>query len=50
MKPGDLVNIPAHKKHQVEWTTAGRSNDLVGGVSWEGELTCSIKSPFQSAG
>jgi cupin 2 domain-containing protein len=21
MKPGDFVNIPAHKKHLVEWTT-----------------------------
>jgi len=21
MKPGDCVNIPAHKRHRVEWTT-----------------------------
>ena len=21
MKPGDFMNIPAHKKHRVEWTT-----------------------------
>ena len=21
MKPGDFVNIPAHQKHRVEWTT-----------------------------
>jgi cupin 2 domain-containing protein len=21
MQPGDFVNIPAHKKHRVEWTT-----------------------------
>jgi cupin 2 domain-containing protein len=21
IKPGDFVNIPAHKKHRVEWTT-----------------------------
>ena len=21
MKAGDFINIPAHKKHQVEWTT-----------------------------
>ena len=21
MEPGDFVNIPAHKKHRVEWTT-----------------------------
>ncbi len=21
MKPGDFANIPAHKKHRVEWTT-----------------------------
>ena len=21
MKPSDFVNIPAHKKHRVEWTT-----------------------------
>ncbi|MEK6765024.1 MAG: phosphoribosylaminoimidazole carboxylase, partial [Planctomycetota bacterium] len=20
MKPGDYINIPAHKKHRVEWT------------------------------
>lgn len=23
MKPGDFVNIPAHKKHRVGWTTPG---------------------------
>ena len=23
MKPGDFVNIPAHRKHRVEWTTPG---------------------------
>jgi cupin 2 domain-containing protein len=22
MLPGDFVNIPAHKRHRVEWTTA----------------------------
>ncbi len=22
LKPGDFVNIPAHKKHRVEWTTS----------------------------
>jgi cupin 2 domain-containing protein len=21
MKPGEFVNIPAHKKHRIEWTT-----------------------------
>ena len=21
MKPGDYINIPAHRKHRVEWTT-----------------------------
>jgi len=21
MRPGDFVNIPAHKRHRVEWTT-----------------------------
>jgi cupin 2 domain-containing protein len=21
LKPGDYVNIPAHQKHRVEWTT-----------------------------
>lgn len=21
MKPGDWINIPAHKRHRVEWTT-----------------------------
>ena len=21
MRPGDFVNIPAHKKHRVDWTT-----------------------------
>jgi cupin 2 domain-containing protein len=24
MKPGDFLNIPAHKKHQVAWTTPDR--------------------------
>jgi cupin 2 domain-containing protein len=23
MNPGDFINIPAHKKHRVEWTTPG---------------------------
>jgi cupin 2 domain-containing protein len=23
MKTGDFVNIPAHQKHRVEWTTPG---------------------------
>jgi cupin 2 domain-containing protein len=22
MKPGDFINIPAHQKHRVEWTTS----------------------------
>ena len=22
MMPGDFINIPAHKKHRVEWTTS----------------------------
>ena len=22
MTPGDFINIPAHKRHRVEWTTA----------------------------
>ena len=21
MRPGDFINIPAHRKHRVEWTT-----------------------------
>ena len=21
MKPGDFINVPAHKRHRVEWTT-----------------------------
>ena len=21
MKPGDFINIPAHKRHRIEWTT-----------------------------
>ena len=23
LSPGDFVNIPAHRKHRVEWTTKG---------------------------
>jgi cupin 2 domain-containing protein len=23
MKPGDFLNIPAHRRHRVEWTTPG---------------------------
>jgi hypothetical protein len=22
MKPGDFTNIPAHRKHRVDWTTS----------------------------
>jgi cupin 2 domain-containing protein len=25
MRPGDFVNIPAHKKHRVEWSTPDES-------------------------
>lgn len=25
MRPGDYLNIPAHRKHRVEWTTPGES-------------------------
>jgi len=25
MKPGDFVNIPAHRRHRVEWTTPDES-------------------------
>jgi cupin 2 domain-containing protein len=25
LKPGDCVNIPAHRKHRVEWTTPDES-------------------------
>jgi cupin 2 domain-containing protein len=25
LKPGDRINIPAHQKHHVEWTTPGES-------------------------
>jgi len=25
MKPGDCVNIPAHRRHRVEWTTPTES-------------------------
>jgi cupin 2 domain-containing protein len=25
MTPGDFFNIPAHKKHRVEWTKADES-------------------------
>ena len=24
LKPGDFINIPARKKHRVEWTTPGK--------------------------
>jgi cupin 2 domain-containing protein len=24
MRPGDFINIPAHKKHRVEWTTPNK--------------------------
>jgi cupin 2 domain-containing protein len=23
LKPGDFLNIPAHRKHRVEWTSPG---------------------------
>ncbi len=25
MQPGDFINIPAHKRHRVEWTTPDES-------------------------
>jgi cupin 2 domain-containing protein len=25
LKPGDFVNIPAHRKHRVDWTTPGEA-------------------------
>ena len=28
LKPGDFLNIPAHKRHRVEWTTADEPTDL----------------------
>jgi cupin 2 domain-containing protein len=29
MKPGDIVKIPADKKHRVEWTTADEPTFLL---------------------
>ena len=26
MQPGDYINIPAHRKHRVEWTTPDEAN------------------------
>ena len=31
MLPGDFVDIPAHTKHRVEWTTP---DDLAGRIFW----------------
>ena len=30
MKPGDFVNIPAFKKHRVDWTTPGEPTIWLG--------------------
>ena len=29
MKPGDLVNIPAHTRHRVDWTTSDEPTVVV---------------------
>ena len=36
MKPGDFVNIPAHKRHRVEWTTPDEPTVWLA-VHYEGE-------------
>lgn len=33
MKPGDYVNIPAHRRHRVEWTTPDEPT-ICGGALW----------------
>jgi cupin 2 domain-containing protein len=30
MKPGDFINIPAHRKHRVEWTTPDKPTVWLG--------------------
>jgi cupin 2 domain-containing protein len=38
MKPGDCINIPAHKKHRVDWTTSEELTIWLG-VRYGGEAT-----------
>ena len=40
MKPGDYVNIPAHKKHRVEWTDANEETIWLA-VHYQNE-TCEV--------
>ncbi|MCE9546384.1 MAG: cupin domain-containing protein [Planctomycetia bacterium] len=30
LKPGDYINIPAHRRHRVEWTDPGQSTVWLG--------------------
>ena len=34
MKLGDFINIPAFRKHRVDWTTPDRADRLAGGALW----------------
>jgi cupin 2 domain-containing protein len=35
MKPGDFINIPAHKRHRVEWTTPDEPTIWLAVHYWE---------------
>ena len=41
MKPGDFLNIPAHKRHRVEWTTPDEPTIWLA-VHYEGEGNCGL--------
>jgi cupin 2 domain-containing protein len=38
MKPGDFMNIPAHQRHRVEWTTQHEPTVWLA-VHYDGKLT-----------
>jgi hypothetical protein len=38
MKPGDFVNIPAFKKHRVDWTTPDEPTVWLEGALWRSEV------------
>ena len=50
MKPGDLLNIPAHRKHRVEWTTPDEPTIWLAGTFLSnafGIISGKLHHPFQ---
>jgi cupin 2 domain-containing protein len=42
MKPGDFINIPARKKHRVDWTTPDEPTIWLGVIYENGKRSNAI--------